>query len=322
MNIVGNRKKKAWKGSLYRMARPEKKGLDFFSHDVTVSAGEDMERVEAVFGLEGYAVYFKLLERIYGEGGKLSLKDPADLARIARKFGIETNRLEEIINFFVKKQLFLKSTWVRHKTLTSSRIKRQMGIVEAKRAKDREKKALKAFGLSPPKTQEKLPKTPQRKVKESKGKNILTGALLISFNCFWNEYPSSYKKSKANAQKIWKKINPDDALVEKIISKIKEASVSTEWAPDKENVRYIPHPATWLNGERWEDEYTPLGQKADDPMKRECTAENPMPKEAYKKGVVYTHPEYSEKKNTKTEDIWLVCDHCNKPLDVVQKGVE
>ena len=30
---------------------------------------------------------------------------------------------------------------------------------------------------------------------------------------------------------------------------------SDEWAED--GGRYIPHPATWLNGERWEDEVRP-----------------------------------------------------------------
>ena len=70
------------------------------------------------------------------------------------------------------------------------------------------------------------------------------------FNQFWKAYP--YKKSKGQAEKAWKKINPDEELLSKMLLKIEKAKKSKEWL--KDNGEYIPHPATWLNAKGWEDE--------------------------------------------------------------------
>lgn len=50
------------------MARPTKKGLDYFPHDTHTDQDTALALVEAEFGLEAYAVYFKLLEFIYSQG--------------------------------------------------------------------------------------------------------------------------------------------------------------------------------------------------------------------------------------------------------------
>lgn len=72
------------------------------------------------------------------------------------------------------------------------------------------------------------------------------------FNTFWQAYP--LKKAKQAAWKAWQKIKPTTELFEKIISAVDKAKRSEDWARD--NGRYIPHPATWLNGGRWDDELT------------------------------------------------------------------
>ena len=71
-----------------------------------------------------------------------------------------------------------------------------------------------------------------------------------SFNLFWKAYP--YKKSIGQAEKAWKKINPDEGLLTTMLTKIEKAKKSKEWL--KDNGEYIPHPATWLNAKGWEDE--------------------------------------------------------------------
>ena len=50
------------------MARPTKLGLDYFPHDTHTDQDTALALVEAEFGLEAYAVYFKLLEFIYSQG--------------------------------------------------------------------------------------------------------------------------------------------------------------------------------------------------------------------------------------------------------------
>ena len=70
------------------------------------------------------------------------------------------------------------------------------------------------------------------------------------FEDFWNAYPK--KKAKADSRKAWKKLKPSAELVKQIIEAVKLQLQPEDWQKDKG--RYIPYPATYLNGRRWEDE--------------------------------------------------------------------
>ena len=76
--------------------------------------------------------------------------------------------------------------------------------------------------------------------------------LNVKFTEFWNLYPK--KKAKAYAEKAWNKIKPNDGVHSNIMAGLNRAIRSEEWV--KDNGQYIPYPASWLNGKRWEDEYT------------------------------------------------------------------
>lgn len=82
------------------------------------------------------------------------------------------------------------------------------------------------------------------------------GDLIVSFDKFWRIYPK--KVAKKSAQKkfdsIFKKLPPDkfDLLLQIIITALELQKKSDKWTRD--NGRFIPHAATWLNGERWKDE--------------------------------------------------------------------
>ncbi|MDE2470662.1 MAG: hypothetical protein KGL35_18440 [Bradyrhizobium sp.] len=67
---------------------------------------------------------------------------------------------------------------------------------------------------------------------------------------FWPAYPR--KVAKASAAKAFAKINPDDALLTRMLAALAVHVASEQWRRD--DGRYIPHPATWLNQRRWEDE--------------------------------------------------------------------
>ena len=66
------------------------------------------------------------------------------------------------------------------------------------------------------------------------------------FELFWKQYPR--KIAKPNALKAWLKIKPNDTLSQKMIDAVKQQKLS-----DRE-IQFVPHAATWLNGNRWEDE--------------------------------------------------------------------
>lgn len=72
------------------------------------------------------------------------------------------------------------------------------------------------------------------------------GAFLI----FYDAYPK--KKGREKAEKSWAKINPNDELIAKIMSALDRAKQSRDWL--KDGGQYVPYPASWLNGRRWEDE--------------------------------------------------------------------
>lgn len=71
-----------------------------------------------------------------------------------------------------------------------------------------------------------------------------------SFASFWARYPR--KVGKQDAAKAWKRLKADAGLVLAIHEGLERARESEQWRRD--GGQFIPHPATWLNGRRWEDE--------------------------------------------------------------------
>lgn len=79
------------------------------------------------------------------------------------------------------------------------------------------------------------------------------------FDDFWSAYPRPVKKK--TAFEVWSKLKPDEELRKKIIADINRRK-SSEWSNIEE--RYIPHPSTYLNQRRWEDEITPTKTEDDE----------------------------------------------------------
>jgi hypothetical protein len=75
----------------------------------------------------------------------------------------------------------------------------------------------------------------------------------FGFASFWSVFPN--KKAKADAFKAWSKLKPCDALQASILKAVDLQRQGEDWR--KEGGRFIPHPATWLNGRRWEDATEP-----------------------------------------------------------------
>lgn len=71
---------------------------------------------------------------------------------------------------------------------------------------------------------------------------------ILPFETFWFAYPK--KKAKSDAQKAFAKLTDDDKV--KIMPALERQKKSYDWT--KDGGQYVPYPATWLNGHRWEDE--------------------------------------------------------------------
>lgn len=88
------------------------------------------------------------------------------------------------------------------------------------------------------------------------------------FSIFWTNYPR--KVGKGAAEKIWAKMKGDEELFQKIMIAVENQKMGESWK--KENGIYIPHPSTWLNQRRWEDEPVvqwkdPFEKKPNDPTR-------------------------------------------------------
>ena len=75
------------------------------------------------------------------------------------------------------------------------------------------------------------------------------------FDRFWEAYPR--KTAKQEAIKAFEKLKPDAMLIETMVKAIAQQKQSAQWQED--GGRYIPHPATWINQHRWEDELPAKG---------------------------------------------------------------
>lgn len=78
---------------------------------------------------------------------------------------------------------------------------------------------------------------------------IINSEIEKSFEEFWKAYPRKIEKQGAK-EKYTLLIEQDNALADKILKGLNEQLPTME----KQEVKFIPHPTTWLNGKRWEDE--------------------------------------------------------------------
>lgn len=100
----------------------------------------------------------------------------------------------------------------------------------------------------------------KRREGEEKGTGTESPALRARFERFWQAYPRKVGKDAAWA--VWQRKRPADDLTDQMIAAVEVSCRSTQWQRDEG--QYIPHPRTWLNQGRWQDEErsaVPVGEK-------------------------------------------------------------
>lgn len=71
-----------------------------------------------------------------------------------------------------------------------------------------------------------------------------------TFDLFWQNYPR--RQSRKKAFEAWLKLHDPETVIEKLKTVLPEQKASDQWTRD--NGKYIPLPATYINQARWEDE--------------------------------------------------------------------
>lgn len=94
------------------------------------------------------------------------------------------------------------------------------------------------------------PPTPQPAAPKPRGRSpsLLDGDDALAFEGWWSLYPR--KVGKGGARQAFKRARGSVGLVELNAATKRFAQQVAELGTEE---RFIPHPATWLNGERWAD---------------------------------------------------------------------
>lgn len=235
------------------MARPVKIGLDYFAHDVDASNDEKVESLEALYGASGYAFYFKMLERIYRNGGFLLVSDAETKQILSRKCLVSIEEWEKILQTSLRINLFDSKIYDDSMILTSDGIKKRCEMV----AKKRENMANRYKNtVSSAETRQKLDKQKKRKQKKTK-ENIEPDFFKNEFDKARKEYPGT----KAGLNPEWanfSKKHPKEAvsIIPMMIHAIKREKAfkanlkaKGQFCPEWKNFR------TWINGQHWTDEF-------------------------------------------------------------------
>ncbi|MGI4736306.1 MAG: DUF4373 domain-containing protein [Janthinobacterium lividum] len=121
------------------MARPKKIGLEYFPLDCQMD--DKVEMLEAEHGLEGFAVYIKLLQAIYQtESGELDMSIIFRWKTLGKQYGIPAENLRKIVDTMLEVALFDRQAFAERQVLTSSGIQKRLGKVAGLREKDRFRK--------------------------------------------------------------------------------------------------------------------------------------------------------------------------------------
>ena len=167
------------------MARPIKEGMDYFSHDTDASSDEKIELLTGIYGNDGYAFYFIMLERIYrNKDFCIDVSDAETKEEmfqiLSKKIRLSLEEFNKILKTSFKYGLFDKKLYEEKGIITSDGIQKRAGTVVAKRIamQNRYKKKIsdaetkEGIKTETQQSKEKESKEKESKEKESKVKKI------------------------------------------------------------------------------------------------------------------------------------------------------
>jgi hypothetical protein len=96
------------------------------------------------------------------------------------------------------------------------------------------------------------PLASQKQKQKQKQNTAPANGLDERFEDFWKAYPK--KTAKDDARKAFDKRKPDGEMLAQMLAALAVQTASPTWT--KDGGQFIPNPATWLNGGRWQDENT------------------------------------------------------------------
>ena len=214
-----------------RRSYRRKKSFSMTGHFTTIRKC-DHDKAVTVGGVNAFAVYVALC-RIHSDS-RPELKDsfPAGAARVARHCGLSTKTVKRMLPLLKKEGLVSILSGRRNDRYT-----------------DHEENRITLLGRDCQtlgRDSQSVLEVPRRKKESKDSKKDSANETESDFASFWESYPR--KVSKPFALKAWRKAKlPPLSDILSALEKYKAV-----W----KDPQFIPHPASWLNARRWEDEVT------------------------------------------------------------------
>lgn len=191
------------------MARPLKPNLEYFNHKVNASHDNKIEQLEYRFKNDGYAVFFKILEKLYNDNGKFNLKTDAEFEIYGAKWHVGTDRLKEIISYMREISLFPRNNFL------SKSVKEKLNRIETERERKRnyyknkidsqEVLDVQNTGETPP-LPSKEKKRKEKKSIEKTAPHLFSDSPYFEFDIFRDKFYSNEDYTKFDVKFYYEKI--------------------------------------------------------------------------------------------------------------------
>jgi len=226
-----------------------KKDAYYFPHFCNARHDRKLKRVQKELGVEGYGIFFMILEVLRDQP---AFKYPIeDLDLLADEFGTSEQKVTTVVcnyklfdidaekNFTSDKMVLYLQPYLERSIKARNAANKRWASIKNNAQALPEHSASSAEAMQVKESKVKESKVKESKVKESK-------ELTKEFDAFWEAYEK--KKDKSKCFKKWKLLTPKEK--EAIFNCVSSYVKST---PDPQ---YRKNPLTWLNGKCWEDEIT------------------------------------------------------------------
>ena len=104
------------------MARPQKKGIDYFPFDVDIDYSDDIVMLEAKYGNDGFTTIVKLFCKIYQDDGYFIKWNEKSSLLLSKRVNVDIKRVNDIINDLIGWEVFDSKLFKKYNILTSNRI--------------------------------------------------------------------------------------------------------------------------------------------------------------------------------------------------------
>jgi hypothetical protein len=235
------------------VARTQKDVVSYFPHDANACSGDTLTVLQSRFGNDGYAFWFKLLEKLAStDGHYLDCRNSTKWQLLLAKTGVNEITGVEIMKLLVEMQAIDEELW-QSSVIWCQKLVENIADVYKNRRREIPQKPVITNGNALTTQDNGITTGESTQSKESKVKKV-KNIISTNFDIFWKEYPR--KEDKAKALRAFTKLNPNNGLLETMLSAIEATKKSGKW----KDPQFIPLPTTWLNGKRWEDELPKGGQ--------------------------------------------------------------